>query len=58
MSTITAQHTDDTWTAIDEDGGRWWPSEEAEEEIEESSDPAATVVRIATEEPMRGVWHQ
>lgn len=54
--TMTADLCDDTWTVVDSEGGRWWPSDEAADEIAASNEPAATAVRIATNEPMRGQW--
>lgn len=44
------------WSVVDPQGGRWWPSAKAHDEITASDDPAATAVRIATESPMRGEW--
>jgi hypothetical protein len=46
------------WSVTDMCGGRWWPDDEATAEIEASGDPAATVLRICTTQPMRGEWHQ
>lgn len=46
----------DTYTVADECGGRWWPSDEASEEIDASAEPEATALRICTEQPMRGEW--
>ena len=54
---LTAIETTDGWAVSDIDGGRWWPSDEAAEEIAASADPAACAVRIADAEPMRGTWH-
>jgi hypothetical protein len=44
------------WSVIDPAGGRWWPSEEAEKEIEAAEDPAARAVMICDSEPARGEW--
>lgn len=53
---LAADLLDDTWTVVDPKGGRWFPSEEASNEIMASADPAAAAVRIAHESPMRGQW--
>lgn len=53
---LIAEMTDDTMTVRDEDGGRWWPSDEALDEINASDDPEAAALRICEKEPMRGVW--
>jgi hypothetical protein len=47
-----------TMTVIDEDGGQWWPSEEAIAQINSASNPEAETLRICEEEPMRGTWKQ
>lgn len=54
---MNAQVNDGIWTVVDPDGGIWWPSDEAAEEIAASADPESTAIRIATDEPMRGTWH-
>ena len=41
---------------VDREGGIWWPSEEASYEIEASSDPSTTAIRLCVEEPYRGEW--
>lgn len=46
----------DTITVVDPDGGIWWPSDEARTDIERSTNPAETALRICREQPMRGVW--
>lgn len=53
---LTAVETDGTWAVDDEDGGRWFPGDDAEAEILASEDPAATAVHICREQPMRGEW--
>ncbi len=55
--TAYAEQMADGWRVVDPDDGVWWPSDEAEAEIQASDDPAATAVRIATQDPMRGEWH-
>lgn len=47
----------DGWHVEDPAGGIWWPSDEASEQIESTSDPASESVRICRETPMRGTWH-
>jgi hypothetical protein len=54
---LEAQENDGDFCVIDPDGGVWWPSDDAAAEINASSDPKATAIRIATENPMRGTWH-
>lgn len=48
----------DTWTVCDLAGGQWWPSAEADADIEAAADPAARAVEICEREPMRGEWNQ
>ena len=56
MTDLTAETRDDTITVVDSEGGRWWPNEDAEAEIEAADDPEATAIRICESQPMRGVW--
>jgi hypothetical protein len=37
-------------------GGAWTPSDDAQDAIDASPDPAGEAIRIATDEPMRGTW--
>lgn len=54
---LTAVETDGAWAVDDAvDGGRWFPGDDAADEIAASNDPAATAVRICREQPMRGDW--
>ena len=53
---LTAVETDGTWAVDDAAGGRWFPGDDAADEIAASNDPAATAVRICREQPMRGDW--
>lgn len=53
---LTAEVLHDTWTVGDASGNRWWPSDEAAEEIAASDDPAAAAMVMAYEQPMRGEW--
>ena len=53
---LTAVETDGTWAVDDAAGGRWFPGDDAETEIDASDDPAATAVRLCREQPMRGDW--
>ncbi len=46
------------WSVVDEEGGRWWPDEEAAAQIDASSNPESEALRICEEEPMRGTWKQ
>lgn len=45
------------WSVSCYAGGRWWPDEAAALQIAESSDPAATALRICREADHRGEWH-
>lgn len=54
--TLTSVQRNNTWCVLDSDGGVWWPSLEAEEEIDRAEDPAMAVVRMCADEPMRGSW--
>lgn len=59
MTTKSNLTTENNWGTIcvhDEAGGVWWPSDEADVEIEASEDPEATALRICREQPMRGTW--
>ena len=54
---LTAIETDGTWAVDDAvDGGRWFPGDDAADEIAASNDPAVAAVRICRETPMRGTW--
>ena len=53
---IEATETADGWKVTDSEGGIWWPSDEAAEEIESAEDPKAAALRICEAEPMRGTW--
>ena len=53
---LTAEIRHNTWTVNDSDGGVWWPSDEASEEIDAAVDPAAKAVAVCDAAPMRGEW--
>lgn len=53
---LRAEGSDDSWSVVDPEGGVWWPSDEAADEIAAAQDSAAMAVRICTEQPMRGDW--
>ena len=55
--TLTVDGSLETWSVTDSNGGRWWPSDEAEIAINAASSPADEALRICTAEPMRGEWH-
>ena len=55
---LTAAQNADGWYVDDTEGGRWFPSDDAEQEIETSDNPEMTAKRICDEEPMRGTWKQ
>jgi len=57
VTVITDDGCINQWTVLDSDGGRWFPSDEADEEIAASDDPGAAAIRICETEPMRGVWN-
>lgn len=56
MTKLITETLDNTITVRDLDGGRWWPSAEALDEIRASADPEAAALRICEEEPTRGRW--
>ena len=45
------------WTVTDPAGGVWVPDDLAESEIMACADPAAAVLEMCKNEPMRGKWH-
>ena len=53
---LRAEFVDGVWTVRALDGGRWWPDEQAEAEIDAASEPEAEALRICSQTPMRGVW--
>lgn len=53
---LSAENKGGVWCVVDGDGGVWWPSEEAAEEIEAADDSAAKAVEICDTDPMRGEW--
>jgi len=53
--TLTASNGNSI-TVTDDCGGRWYPDDEAEQEIMESARPLLTAVKICATEPMRGCW--
>lgn len=56
--TFTAKHNAYGWHVAADDGSAiWWPSAEAEAEIDAAEDPAARAVKICSTSPMRGEWH-
>lgn len=55
----TALYADECWgvtTVVDPAGGRWWPSDEAQREIEVSTDPEIAALHICRVDPTRGEW--
>ncbi len=56
IATLSAVENHYGWSVVDSNGGRWWPSESAEVEIDDSDDPAAAAVAMCWTEPMRGEW--
>jgi hypothetical protein len=54
--TLSAENNIHGWYVDDSDGGRWWPDDEAQEEIQRNDDPAARAVALCRDEPMRGEW--
>jgi hypothetical protein len=53
---LTAENSTYGWSVIDADGGRWWPSDEAQALIDAAADPAAEAVRMCEEQPTLGRW--
>lgn len=57
MENLQPNRNADGWHVTDvNNGGVWWPSDEAKQQIEAAQDPAAEALRIVRAEPMRGVW--
>ena len=54
--TLSAVENTNGWHVVDAKGGVWWPTAYAEAEINASSDPAATVLRICKDDNERGDW--
>lgn len=54
---LFAEYLADGWSVVDPAGGRWWPDDDAREEIERAEDPGSAALRICRVEPMRGRWH-
>ena len=48
---LKADRTDNTLTVIDSDGGRWWPTNDATDEIDSAQDPAAVAVAMCAAAP-------
>lgn len=48
---------DEGWRVEADEGGIWYPDEEAQEEILAAPDPALHAVLICVDEPRRGTWH-
>jgi len=46
----------DEFVVWDGQGGVWWPSEEAQEEIAEADNPRVAALRMCYDQPYRGVW--
>jgi hypothetical protein len=55
-STLVADESIYGWSVEDTNGGRWWPSDEAQALIEAAADPAAEAVRMCEEQPTLGLW--
>ena len=56
-ATLTAHHNDRIgWYVLTGHAEMWLPSEEARKAIEQSPNPASTVVLICEEQPSRGTW--
>ena len=53
---LIASRMGESVIVTDSSGGRWHPSDEAEQEIMESARPLITAVLICDREPMRGCW--
>lgn len=54
--TYTAQERDGVWTVDDSRGGTWWPSEDAIDLIDRSSDPEGLAISLASEGVRFGEW--
>lgn len=56
-SNLSIVRSGDVIGVEDENGGIWWPSNEAELEIDASDDPEITAILMCASQPMRGTWH-
>lgn len=57
IETLSANENVHGWHVTDAQGGTWWPSDEAAQEIQAASDPAQAALLICRTQPMRGTWH-
>lgn len=48
----------DAVLVVDDAGGVWTPSEEAQEEIQQSEHPSSMAIAMCVTSPMRGQWAQ
>lgn len=58
VGSLTTDTLHGTTVVRDPEGGVWWPSDEAQDEIAAAADPQAKAVEICEREPMRGEWRQ
>lgn len=54
--TLTAHENIDGWHVVDSQGGTWWPSDEAADEIQAASDPEQAALAMCRTQNMRGTW--
>jgi len=54
--TLSAEENTNGWHVVDAKGGVWRPAEYSAAEINASSDPAATVLRICKDDNERDGW--
>lgn len=58
-TTFTASILNDRMTVEDSDGGRWWPTDAAQEAIDASEDPEGEAIRLAESHDRKmGEWRQ
>lgn len=53
---LRAEKLADGWTVVDASGQRWWPSEEAQGQIDAAQNPAYAALRGCISGELRGEW--
>ena len=53
---LSAERSIYGWSVVDARGGRWWPSDEAQELIEAAENPAYAALRGCISGELRGEW--
>jgi len=53
---VVKSELDGVFVVEDTEGGIWWPSKDAQIEIENSKNSERKAIEICEKEPMRGTW--